>query len=150
LPVSSAAGPATVGPVEGNRVPCVGAVVHDAHGRLLMVRRGTPPGRGLWSVPGGRVEPGETGVEAVVREVLEETGLCVVPTGVAGTVERSGLGGATYVIEDFVAVLATGTEPGAIRAGDDADDVGWFDADELRRLPCVDGLLEALRGWNVL
>jgi 8-oxo-dGTP diphosphatase len=137
-------------PVEADRVACVGAVVHDDRGRLLVVRRGTPPGRGLWSVPGGRVEPGETGAEAVTREVLEETGLRVVPTSVAGTVERPGLGGTTYVIEDFVAVLATGTDPGAIRAGDDADEVGWFSPAELSDLPCVDGLLDALRGWNVL
>ena len=41
-------------------VPCVGAVVHDAAGRLLLIRRAHEPSRGLWSIPGGRVEPGET------------------------------------------------------------------------------------------
>ena len=59
------------------RVPCVGALVHDDDGRLLVVRRGREPGRGLWSVPGGRVEPGESVGVAVEREVLEETGLHV-------------------------------------------------------------------------
>jgi ADP-ribose pyrophosphatase YjhB (NUDIX family) len=136
--------------VEGERVPCVGAVVHDDQGRLLLVRRGTPPGRGLWSVPGGRVESGETGAEAVVREVQEETGLLVEPGRVAGSVERPGLGGTVYVIEDFVAALADGCDPSTARPGDDADDVGWFTAAELRDLPCVDGLLEALGGWGVL
>ena len=136
--------------MEGERVPCVGAVVHDGGGRLLLVRRGTPPGRGLWSVPGGRVEPGETPVEAVVREVREETGLLVQPTRLAGTVERPGLGGTVYVIEDFVAVLADGSSPSDAVPGDDADEVGWFTSEQLRGLPCVDGLLAALREWGVL
>jgi ADP-ribose pyrophosphatase YjhB (NUDIX family) len=57
------------------RVDCVGGIVVDERGRLLLVRRGTEPGRGLWSVPGGRVEPGESDAEATAREVLEETGL---------------------------------------------------------------------------
>ena len=52
---------------------CVGAVARRADD-LLLIRRGTPPGLGQWSLPGGRVEPGETMAEAVVREVAEETG----------------------------------------------------------------------------
>jgi 8-oxo-dGTP diphosphatase len=136
--------------VTDRRVPCVGAVVHDDRGRLLLIRRGTPPGRGLWSIPGGRVEPGETGRQAVVREVLEETGLLVVPTRVAGSVERPGLAGAAYVIEDFVAELAGGCDPSTARPGDDAAEVGWFTREELADLPCVDGLLDALSGWGVL
>ena len=59
------------------RVPCVGALVHDDEGRLLVVRRRNEPGAGRWSVPGGRVEPGESDLTAVRREVLEETGLHV-------------------------------------------------------------------------
>jgi mutator protein MutT len=58
-------------------VPCVGAVVHDEAGRLLLVRRGHPPNAGTWSLPGGRVEPGETLEQAVVREVREETGVAI-------------------------------------------------------------------------
>ncbi len=130
------------------RVPCVGGVVRDAGGRLLLVRRGTEPGRGQWSVPGGRVEPGETAPEAVAREVLEETGLTVVVGDLVGVVERPGPGGVTYVIEDFHAVPAReGQEP---TAGDDADEARWFAEDELAALDCVDGLLEALRGWSVI
>ena len=58
-------------------VPCVGAVVHDAAGRLLLVRRGRDPHRGRWSLPGGRVEAGESPEQAIEREVREETGLTV-------------------------------------------------------------------------
>ena len=49
----------------------VGGVVHDAAGRLLVVRRGRPPHAGLWSIPGGRVEPGEDDATAVARELAE-------------------------------------------------------------------------------
>jgi 8-oxo-dGTP diphosphatase len=131
------------------RVPCVGAVVHDEGGRLLLVRRGTEPGRGLWSVPGGRVEPGEPTEDAVVREVEEETGLQVRVVRLVGTVERDGPGGVVYAIDDFEAHLVEGTADGP-RAGDDADEARWFTADEVERLPCVDGLVETLRGWGVL
>jgi 8-oxo-dGTP diphosphatase len=131
------------------RVACAGAVVRD-DGRLLLVRRGTEPQKGRWSVPGGRVEPGETAVEAVVREVAEETGLRVVPTGPAGTVERPGPGGVVYVIEDFHARLAPGVDPQDVRAGDDAAGAAWFTAEEVEHLDCVDGLLDTLREWQVL
>ena len=65
---------------------CVGGIVHDVAGRLLVIRRGHEPGRGLWSLPGGRVEPGETDAQAVVREMREETGLDVRPGPLVGTV----------------------------------------------------------------
>ena len=132
------------------RVPCVGGVVQDADGRLLLVRRGTEPGRGLWSVPGGRVEHGETGPEATAREVLEETGLEVVVGELVGRVERSGPGGVTYVIDDFRADPVLGCDPAALTAGDDADEARWFTLDELHDLACVEGLLEALRSWSVI
>jgi ADP-ribose pyrophosphatase YjhB (NUDIX family) len=133
-----------------SRVPCVGAVVRDGQGRLLLVQRAQPPGRGLWSVPGGRVEPGETAPEAVVREVAEETGLPVHVTGLVGVVERAAPGGGIYVIEDYLARLAPGVDPASLRAGDDASAAAWVPVEELDRLPCVDGLLAALRDWRCL
>jgi ADP-ribose pyrophosphatase YjhB (NUDIX family) len=75
-------------PVEPRRVPCVGALVYDDAGRILLVRRANPPAQGLWSVPGGRVEAGEDGPRAVVREVAEETGLVVVAGRLVGSVLR--------------------------------------------------------------
>ena len=58
------------------------AIVRD--GRVLLVRRARPPGRGLFSLPGGVVEAGETLEQAVTREVREETGLTVEPVTLAG------------------------------------------------------------------
>jgi ADP-ribose pyrophosphatase YjhB (NUDIX family) len=128
------------------RVRCVGAIVHDAGGRLLVIRRGHPPGEGLWSLPGGRVEPGESDDEAVVRELAEETGLRVEAGRLVGRVERPGAGGLTYDIHDYAATVAGGT----LVAGDDASDVRWTAPEELRGLPTTDGLLEALADWGVL
>jgi 8-oxo-dGTP diphosphatase len=134
----------TAGP--GARVPCAGAIVHDAAGRLLVVRRGREPGRGLWSLPGGRCEPGEDAAAAAVRETYEETGLVVTADRLVGRVERPGPGGVTYVIDDLACTVGGGT----LRAGDDADDARWVDPAELAALPVTDGLLEALTGWQVL
>jgi 8-oxo-dGTP diphosphatase len=133
-------------PVMTVRVPCAGALIRDEAGRLLLVRRGTEPGRGRWSVPGGRCEPGETATQAAVREAREETGLEVSPGPVVGRVERPGPGGVTYVIDD-VACRPVG---GTLAAGDDADEVRWVDAAGFAALPLVDGLAEALTEWAAL
>ncbi len=128
-------------------VPCVGAVVHDEAGRLLLIRRGHAPSAGLWSVPGGRVEPGETGAEAVVREVAEETGLRVVPRSVVGRVRIPG-DGVLFTVTDWLCTLA---EPDQVPvAGDDADDVRFVDAGALAALEMAPGVVTALGGWGVL
>ena len=114
--------------------------------KLLLIRRANEPGRGRWSVPGGRVQTGETDHDAVVREVAEETGLAVQVTRLAGAVQRCAPGGAVFDIHDYVC-LATG---GTLRAGDDADDARWCDAETLAHLPIVDGLVEALTEWDCL
>ncbi|MFG3438984.1 NUDIX hydrolase [Nonomuraea sp. NPDC047897] len=127
------------------RVNCVGAVITDGAGRLLLVRRGHAPDAGLWSVPGGRVEAGETDAAALEREVLEETGLRVAPGALAGTVERPGPGGVTYVIRDYLASV-TG---GEMVAGDDAAEVRWCSRHDLAGLRLVAGLAEVLAEWEV-
>jgi ADP-ribose pyrophosphatase YjhB (NUDIX family) len=128
-------------------VACVGAVVQDAAGRLLLIRRGHAPHAGLWSVPGGRVEDGETLEQAVRREVLEETGLRVRPGAVVGRVRIPGTG-VVYDVSDLACTL----DPADQRpvAGDDATDVVLADAAALDRLPCTPRLVETLREWGVL
>jgi ADP-ribose pyrophosphatase YjhB (NUDIX family) len=128
-------------------VPCVGAVVHDPQGRVLLVQRGHAPSRGLWSVPGGRVEPGETEEAAVVREVAEETGLHVAVGVLLGRVRIPG-DGVVFTVADFAcSPIPPGQTP---VAGDDAADVAWVDAAGLAALPCTPGLAAALTEWDVL
>ena len=128
-------------------IPCVGAVIRDDAGRLLLVKRGHEPGKGLWSIPGGRVEAGESDAAAVVREVREETGLVVVPGRLIGSVRRpAGGDGGVFDIRDYAAAV-TG---GALVPGDDADDAVWAGPAELATLPLTAGLLDTLRSWGVV
>ncbi len=136
--------------VDKARVECVGGIVVDQAGRLLLVLRGNEPARGCWAVPGGRKEPGESDAVATAREVLEETGLHVVVGDLAGVVEREAPDGSLYRIRDFRCVPLDGVDPTAVRAADDADDARWFTPDQVRRLDCSPGLVEALEGWGVL
>ena len=132
--------------VSGSVIPCVGAVVTDGQGRLLMIKRGHEPGAGLWSIPGGRIEPGETDAEALVREMLEETGLAVEVGSLIGSVQRPGLDGAVIDIRDYAATVTGGT----LRPGDDAADARWVEAADLDSLEITEGLIEALTDWGVL
>ncbi len=130
-------------------IPCVGAIVRDADGRLLVIRRGRPPGVGLWSIPGGRVEPDEALADAVRREVLEETGLDVDVDAVAGTVLIPAASpGDTYLVTDFHATVTAGS-PGRLVAGDDAADARWVTQEELVALETTAGLDRALRDWGI-
>jgi 8-oxo-dGTP diphosphatase len=123
------------------QVPCVGGLTYDDRGRLLLVRRANDPGRGRWSLPGGRVEPGEDDAAALVREMAEETGLLVQPGALVGRVRRS-----HYTIADYRCTVLDGVPT----AGDDALDVRWCDAAAFADLPLVDGLAETLAAWNAL
>ena len=127
-------------------IPCVGAIVADGQGRLLMIKRGHEPGAGLWSIPGGRIEPGETDAEALVREMIEETGLTVEVGRLIGRVRRPGLNGAVIDIRDYAATVTGGT----LRPGDDAADARWVAPGELASLEITEGLIDALTGWGVL
>jgi len=129
-----------------DRVDCVGALVYDDQRRLLVVRRANEPGRGLWSLPGGRVEPGEDDPAAVAREVAEETGLEVEVGRFVGEVERDGPNGRLYVIRDYQA------EPvgGVLAAGDDASDARFVNRDEFDNLPTATLLASTLAQWNAL
>jgi 8-oxo-dGTP diphosphatase len=92
-------------------------------------------------VPGGRVEPGESDAQALVREMAEETGLTVEVGALVGTVVRG-----DFHIADYRCSVVGGT----LRAGDDAADARWVDAAEFAALPLVEGLAETLDGWGVL
>jgi 8-oxo-dGTP diphosphatase len=124
----------------------VGAVIKDDQGRLLLIKRGHEPGAGLWSLPGGRIEPGETDAEALVREMREETGLDVQAGPLLGSVRRPAPGGNVLDIRDYGATITGGT----LRAGDDAAEARWVASGDLAGLPITEGLVEALTDWGVL
>ena len=117
----------------------VGAFVFDAEGRVLVIERGRPPGEGLWSVPGGKLEPAETLAQAVAREVREETGLVVEVGPLACVVERMG-DDHHYVILDYLARVIGG----ALVPGSDARGARFVTDAELAELPHTDGLLPVL------
>ncbi|MGI9615692.1 MAG: NUDIX hydrolase [Acidimicrobiales bacterium] len=117
----------------------VGAVV-VRDDEILLIKRGRGPAIGQWSVPGGRVEGGETLAKAVEREVAEETGLSVVCGDFIGFVERMGPG-FHYVILDFWAIPDT---DGPLVAGDDAAEAAWFPLAELGEVELVAGMLDFL------
>ncbi len=118
----------------------------DGQGRLLMIKRGHEPGAGLWSIPGGRIEPGETDAEALVREMLEETSLTVEVGRLLGRVRRPGPDGAVIDIRDYAATVIRGT----LCAGDDAADARWIAPGDLNSLDITEGLIEALTSWGIL
>lgn len=124
---------------------CVGAVAVDA-GRLLMVRRGHGPAAGEWSIPGGRVDAGETMAEAVLRELAEETGLDGVCDELIGWVERIGPEH-HFVILDFRVSVLDGVDP---VAGSDAAEAAWVPLGEVAELRLVDGLAEFLHEHGIL
>ncbi len=124
---------------------CVGAVV-VADEQLLMVRRGRGPAQGLWSVPGGRVERGETLAEAVVRELREETGISGVCGELIGWVERIS-DDHHFVILDFAVVAL---DEGPLVAGDDAAEAAWVPLDTLGEVRVVEGLMEFLSDHGII
>jgi ADP-ribose pyrophosphatase YjhB (NUDIX family) len=111
----------------------VGAVVIDGT-KVLLVRRGQEPLKGEWSLPGGALELGETLQQGVVREVLEETGLVVVPGGIIEILDRitrdeaSGRVRYHYVLIDFVCHVTGGT----LCSASDAEEARWVEHGQLQ------------------
>ena len=130
----------------------VGAVVCDGR-RVLLERRGQPPGLGSWSLPGGLIDVGETAEDAVRREVREECGIEVTVGPVLGIFEPivrdpDGRVRYHYVVVDYLAHY----HGGEVRAGDDAADLAWVapeDLDAFALLPAtqqmIDRALAAMR-----
>lgn len=111
-------------------IPSVGGILIEDNS-VLLVKRRNPPCKGFWSIPGGRQKPGESASEAIVREMLEETGLVVEPVGVFGVIELIPRKQVEehYVIIEFILRRVSGS----LRAGSDAEDARFFPMDNLPR-----------------
>ncbi len=115
-------------------------------GRVLVVRRARQPAAGSWTLPGGRVELGETLVAAVTREVAEETALTIRVRGLAGyrevILDQAIEGrGRHFVILPFAAQWLSGE----VRLNEELGDFGWRTLPEIATLQTTPGLLEILR-----
>ncbi|WP_040164943.1 NUDIX hydrolase [Microbacterium gorillae] len=128
------------------RVLAAGAVILDDRGRILLVRRGTEPEKGRWSVPGGSVEPGESAAEAAKRETFEETGLRVEIGRRLWTVDVPAGDGRVYAVHDFAGTVSGGV----LVPGDDADDARWFAPDELDRVTLTRDLHDLLADAGIV
>jgi 8-oxo-dGTP diphosphatase len=123
----------------------VGAVIVDGR-RAVVVRRAAEPLAGVWSIPGGVLELGETLRAGVAREALEETGLTVEVHGVLDVFERilpdrDGRTQFHYVLIDFLCTRVSGE----LRAGADAAEARWLSAAELDTFPLSDGAAGVIR-----
>jgi 8-oxo-dGTP diphosphatase len=105
---------------EARPVPCCGVVCLRG-GEVLLIRRGKPPRMGQWSIPGGRMEMGETAIAGALRELAEETGVTAEILGLIGVIDHIHDDG-QYVLIDYAAAWTAG-EP---VAGDDALEARFF------------------------
>ena len=127
-------------------VPAVSAIIIE-DGRILLVRRGSAPALGRWSAPGGAIELGETAIEAVKREVLEETGIEIEVGAIAGlsdvivTDEETGDILYHYTLITFFAT-PTGGEP---MAATDAAEVKWVLLSDIHEYNVTKTLLTRLQ-----
>lgn len=127
-------------------VPAIGVsvAVFDRYDRVLLIRRGRPPARGQWHLPGGRLEPGESLGQAAIREVREETGIDGVRLGpIIALVERR-MEGFHYLIVDFLARLDQPNVPQPV-AADDAIAAVWLAETEWPEYDLAEGLLPILK-----
>jgi ADP-ribose pyrophosphatase YjhB (NUDIX family) len=115
------------------------AIMRD--GKVLTVRRARKPALGLYTMPGGVVEIGETLHEAVMREVREETGLEIWPVALAGHREAIQRDAQGKVERHFIILcFAARWRSGAIVLNDELDDARWLRPEELSGLRTTEGL----------
>lgn len=111
-----------------SRIIAVGAIIWNARGEVLLIRRDRPPRAGEWSLPGGKVEPGESLQDALTREVREETGLAIAIQALVAVVELKDAS-RHYELHDFTARHVSGEA----RAGSDAAEARWVPPGDLDR-----------------
>jgi 8-oxo-dGTP diphosphatase len=130
-------------------VPAVAAIILRDR-EILLIRRGGEPGAGLWSIPGGSVELGETLEESLKREVREETGLEIMVGKLAGVhnlvVREAGRIRFHYVILDYSADVISGE----ICAASDVTDCRWVRLDDLGQYELTESLIARLKEFQII
>jgi len=126
-----------------NPLPVVAALVADERRRVLLVQRALPPQEGLWCLPMGFLELGESVVEGALRELAEETGLQGAEPELLDVSSQH----SEHYGDLIVVTYRIGATAGVPRAGDDAAALGWWDLDALPPL-AFDSTLRALQRWR--
>lgn len=135
-------------PEANSLVPAASAVVVDGGGRVLLQRR---TDNGMWALPGGKMDLGESIGECAVRETFEETGVTVEITGIVGTYTNPGHVFAYddgEVRQEFSVCLLARPTGGTLRASDESFEVAWFAQDAIDDLPMVPSIRKRINDWR--
>lgn len=134
-------------PRANSLVPAASAVVVDDEGRVLLQRR---TDNGMWALPGGKMELGESLGDCAVRETFEETGVTVEVTGIVGTYTNPGHVFAYddgEVRQEFSICLLARPTGGTLRTSDESFEVAWFAPDSIDGLPMVPSIRKRINDW---
>lgn len=135
-------------PRANSLVPAASAVVVDQDGRVLLQRR---TDNGMWALPGGTMELGESIGDCAVRETYEETGITVEITGIVGTYTNPGHVFAYddgEVRQEFSICLSARPTGGTLRTSDESFEVAWFTPEATGTLPMVPSIRKRLSDWR--
>ncbi|MFD5419631.1 NUDIX hydrolase [Streptomyces sp. NPDC127069] len=135
-------------PAANSLLPAASAVVVDDEGRVLLQRR---TDNGMWALPGGRMELGESIGDCAIRETYEETGIVVEVTGIVGTYTNPGHVFAYddgEVRQEFSICLLARPTNGTLHTSDESFEVRWFTPQETDGLPMVPSIRKRLDDWR--
>ncbi|MFI6443535.1 NUDIX hydrolase [Kitasatospora sp. NPDC050543] len=135
-------------PKPNSLVPAASVVVVDEAGRVLLQRR---TDNGMWALPGGKMELGESLADCGIRETREETGIDVEITGIVGTYTNPGHVFAYddgEVRQEFSICLRARPIGGTVRVSDESHEVAWFDPGEMDGLPMVPSIRKRINDWR--
>ncbi|MCQ5336974.1 MAG: NUDIX hydrolase [Candidatus Methanomethylicia archaeon] len=126
--------------------PLIGAgILAIENGKVLLIKRGNEPNKGLWSIPGGLVKLGESPEEAAIREFKEETGLNAIIEKLLGIFnivikDNEGKIKYHYIVVDYLGKVIGGE----LKPGSDVLDAKWFDINELKNIQISSTVIKAI------